>query len=91
MSPTRVGSLPWLKMTTASAPAACAFSALIPNEHVPRWMRAMSFCLEKLSPAKSAASQPLVDAPPGWFRLTSTGMTFPTISPAPEPVKVPVS
>ena len=44
------------------APAAWALSALMAKEHVPRWMRAMSAGPLKSRPAKSAASQPLVDA-----------------------------
>ena len=59
--PSRVGVLPWLKMMTASAPAAWALTALTANVHVPRWIRAMSAGPPKSSPAKSAASHPLVD------------------------------
>ena len=88
--PSRVGSFPWLKMITASAPAFCAFSALMPKLHVPRWIRAMSLGPLKSRPAKSLASQPLVLAR-GGTRLMSTGMTGPVISPNPEPVKAPVS
>ena len=42
MRSSRVGSLPWLKMMTAAAPAASAFSALTAKVQVPRWIRAMS-------------------------------------------------
>ena len=55
----RGGLSPWLKMITAEAPAASAFSALTANGQVPRWIRAM---FPTGNPAKSAASQPLVDA-----------------------------
>lgn len=34
--------LPWLKMTTASAPASWAFSALVAKVQPPRWINAMS-------------------------------------------------
>ena len=45
----------------------------------------------KLRPAKSAASQPLVDRIRGGTRLMSTGITLPVTVPVPEPVKAPVS
>ena len=77
-------------MITASAPAASAFSAFAANVHVPRWISAMSFGPLKLSPAKSAASQPLVLAR-GGVRLMSTGMTGPVTVPRPLPVNAPVS
>ena len=50
------GVLPWLKITTASAPATLALSALTANVQVPRWSSAMSFGPLKSRPAKSAAS-----------------------------------
>ena len=83
--PSRSGVLPWLKMITASAPAFWALNALRAKKHVPRWIRAMSFGPLKLSPAKSATSQPLVLAR-GGVRLMSTGMTDPVTSPTPDPV-----
>ena len=91
MRPSRSGVLPWLKMITASAPAASALSALVPNVHVPRCIRAMSFGPLKSSPAKSAASHPLVTGSRGGVRTTSTGTTFPVTSPVPAPVNPPVS
>jgi hypothetical protein len=39
--PVRSGVLPWLNMIAPEAPAAAAFSALISNVHVPRWISAM--------------------------------------------------
>ena len=50
----------------------------------------MSAAPLKSRPAKSAASQPLVDAR-GGTRLMSTGMTLPSTVPEPLPVKTPVS
>ena len=41
MSPSRVGSLPWLKMITASAPAASALVALRAKLQPPRWISAI--------------------------------------------------
>jgi hypothetical protein len=86
----RSGVLPWLKMITASAPACSAKNALSPKLQVPRWMSAMSAGPEKSRPAKSASSQPLVEArfP---VRLMSTGVTVPSRVPAPLPVYGPVS
>ena len=49
---------PSLKMITADAPASCALRALPPKSHVPRWTSAT---LPAVNPAKSAASQPLVE------------------------------
>ena len=77
-------------MTTASAPAAWALTALSAKVQVPRWISAMSFGPEKLRRVKSAASQPLVDDR-GGVRLMSTGMTGPVTSPTPLPVNEPVS
>ncbi len=65
MSSERSGVLPWLKMITALAPAACALSAFSANVHVPRWISAM---LRAGKPAKSAASHPLVEAR-GWHQI----------------------
>ena len=62
ISPSRSGVLPWLKMTTADAPAAWALSALTANVHVPRWMSAI---LPAGNPAKSAASHPARARPRG--------------------------
>ena len=42
--------LPWLKMITASAPAASALSALVPNAQAPRWISAMSSVPDQSSP-----------------------------------------
>ena len=89
--PSRVGVFPWLKMITASAPAASALSALVANVHVPRWISAMSLGPLQSMPPKSAASQPLVTGSRGGTRLMSTGITFPVTSPKPLPVKEPVS
>jgi hypothetical protein len=72
-------------MMTASAPAFCAFSALTPKVHVPRWMSAMSFGPAKAAASKSDASQPLVE--PGVAAAgitTSTLTTLPVTLPAPE-------
>jgi hypothetical protein len=88
--PSRSGVLPWLKMMTASAPAAWAFRALSAKVQVPRWISAMSLGPLKSSPAKSAASQPLVEARSP-VRLMSTGITLPVTSPEPLLVKAPVS
>jgi hypothetical protein len=51
----------------------------------------MSLAPLKFSPAKSAASQPLVTGSRGGARLRSTGITGPVTEPVPEPVKTPVS
>ena len=69
--------LPWLKMTIPTAPAAAAFSAFSSKVQVPRRSKAM-FPAGK--PAKSAASQPLVDVlpRPSW---RSTFVTFAVTSP----------
>ena len=48
--PSLAGVFPWLKITTASAPAATAFSAFCAKLHVPRWISAMSE-----APVKSSA------------------------------------
>ena len=64
MTPMRssLGStLPSLKMTTPTAPAACAFVAFSRNVHVPRWINAT---VAARKPAKSPAAHPLVE-PPG--------------------------
>lgn len=94
--PSRSGVLPWLKMMTASAPAASAFNAFTAKVHAkaggggpPRWIRAMSAGPDQ-SPTKSVNSQPLVVAA-GSARLRSTGITLPVTSPFPLPVNVPVS
>ena len=73
-------TLPWLKTITALAPAAAALSTLTRKKHVPRWMSAM---LPGVKPAKSAASQPLVEARSPW-RLMSTAWTAAVTSPEPE-------
>ncbi len=60
-SPTRSSpgtTLPWLNTITALAPAAAALSTLMRKVQVPRWMRAM---WPAGKPAKSPASQPLVE------------------------------
>ena len=88
--PSRSGVLPWLKMMTASAPACSAYHAFVPKKQVPRWISAMSASPLQSMPAKSAASQPLVDARSP-VRLMSTGMTWPSTAPEPLPVKTPVS
>ena len=77
-------------MITASAPACSAKNALSPKLQVPRWTSAMSAGPLQSSPAKSAASQPLVEAR-GGVRLMSTGTTRPWTVPEPLPVKTPVS
>ena len=69
--------LPWLKITIPTAPAAAAFSAFISKVHVPRWSSAM-FPAGK--PAKSAASQPLVDVLPS-PSCRSTAVTSAVTSP----------
>jgi hypothetical protein len=86
----RPGSLPWLKMTSASAPASWALRALTAKSQVPRWLRTTSAGLLRSRPAKSAGSQPLVLARSP-SRLMSTGTTGPVTSPVPENSKVPVS
>ena len=58
-TPLRSSVLPWLKMTTADAPAAVAKAAFSPKVQVPRWMSATS---PAVKPAKSASSHPDVDA-----------------------------
>jgi hypothetical protein len=77
--PWRLGSAvsPWLKNSTPDAPAAAAFSALISNVQVPRWIRAM---LPAGKPAKSAASHPLVEVLPA-PSMRSTGVTSAVTSP----------
>ena len=90
ISASRSGVLPWLKMMTASAPASSAFRAFVPKLQVPRWISAMSALPLKSSPAKSAASQPLLEARSP-VRLMSTGMTRPSTLPEPLPVNTPVS
>ncbi len=90
MSSMRSGALPWLKITTASAPSSSAFWALLAKPQPPRWMSAMSAGPPKSRPVKSAVWQPLVLARSP-VRLTSTGMTGPWTSPNPPPVKMPVS
>ncbi len=65
---------------TPTAPAAAALSAFTEKSHEPRWISAM---LPAGNPAKSAASQPLVDAwSPTMF--TSTAVTDAVTSPSPE-------
>jgi hypothetical protein len=78
------GFWPSLKMTAAEAPAACALSAFCRKGHVPRCMSAM---LPAVKPAKSAASQPLVDVFAGLVPIgttTSTGWSAAVASPLPE-------
>ena len=53
INPSRKGVSPWLKMITASAPAACALIALMPKEQVPRWISAMLLGPLQSIPAKS--------------------------------------
>ena len=79
-TPTRSGAFPSLKMITAVAPAASALSVFAANVHVPRWIRAM---LPGGKPAKSAASQPLVE-PPVLGLLTSTAQSPAVTSPLPK-------
>ena len=67
-------------MITPAAPAAAALSAFTAKSHEPRWMSAM---LPAGKPAKSAASQPLVEARSP-ARLTSTAVTAAVTSPSPE-------
>ena len=73
-------SLPWLNTITAAAPAAAALSTFSRKVHVPRWMSAM---FPAVKPAKSAASQPLVEARSP-ARLMSTAWTGAVTSPVPE-------
>ena len=70
--PVRSGVLPWLKITIPTAPAAAAFSAFSSKVQTPRWSNAM-FPAGK--PAKSAASQPLVEVfpSPNWRSTPVTG------------------
>ena len=75
---------PSLKITTAEAPAAWAFWALTWKVQVPRWISAT---LPAGKPAKSAASQPLVEVLSGLVPIgttTSTGVTAAVTSPLPE-------
>src|SRR5262249_36412417 len=67
-TPVRPG-LPSLKMITPEAPAACAFSALVPKVHVPRWISATR---PGTKPLKSLAVQPLDELGDG-----VGGMTMP--------------
>ena len=76
----RPGSLPWLKMMTALAPAAVALAALSPKAQVPRWTRAM---FPGVNPAKSDASHPEVLARSP-ARRRSTPCTVAVTSPEPE-------
>jgi hypothetical protein len=73
-------TLPWLNTITALAPAAAALSTLSRKKQVPRWRRAM---LPGVNPAKSVASQPLVDARSP-ARLMSTTCTGAVTSAEPE-------
>ena len=73
-------SLPWLNTITADAPAAAALSTLSRKKHVPRWISAM---FPGVKPAKSLASQPLVEARSP-TRLMSTAWTAAVTSPEPE-------
>ncbi len=96
IKPVRVGELPWLKMMTASAPAASALTAFSEKKQVPRWMSAMSAGPLKSSPAKSEGSQPLVDVPGSLGHVESpnarsTPITPPVSVPNPLPVNTPVS
>ena len=77
--PLRSGAvvLPWLKITIPTAPAAAAFSALISNVQSPRCSSAM-FPAGK--PAKSDASQPLVEVLPR-PNCRSTAVTAAVTSP----------
>ena len=70
--PLRSGAavLPWLKKRMPTAPAAAAFSPLISNVQVPRWISAM---LPAGKPVKSAASHPLVDALPSPSARSTAG------------------
>ena len=77
MRGSRSGVLPWLKMITADAPAACALSAFTEKLQSPRCTRAM---LPAGKPAKSDAWQPLVFAR-GIARLMSTAVTAAVTSP----------
>jgi hypothetical protein len=80
---------PSLKITTATAPAAWAFATLTEKLQLPRWMTAM---LPGVKPAKSAASQPLVEllsVGPGGI-WTSTNWAGAVTFPVPEKVKVAV-
>jgi hypothetical protein len=70
-------------MITPPAPAFSAFSALTAKSQVPRWTSAMS---PGVKPAKSAASQPLLEllgVAPGGI-TTSTGWIGAVTSPLPE-------
>jgi hypothetical protein len=71
-------------------PGGLGVQGLVGEVQVPRWISAMSLGPPKFRPAKSAASQPLVEAR-GGVRLMSTGITGPVTSPLPLLVKVPVS
>ena len=89
MRASRVGSLPWLKMTTASASAGWALTAFSANGQVPRWTSAMSVGPE-VEP-REVGGLTAARGARGGVRLMSTGVTLPVMSPLPEPVNVPVS
>jgi hypothetical protein len=69
---------------TALAPAACALSTLTLKPHVPRWTSAIP---PAGKPAKSAASQPLVEefAGPDGLITRSTGTSTPVAVPSGVP------
>ena len=74
-------------MMTPAAPAASAFATLSAKKQVPRWMSAM---FPATKPAKSAASQPLVEvfSTGAGGRIRSTPWTAAVTSPLPEYVIV---
>jgi hypothetical protein len=75
---------PWnpsLKMIAALAPAAAAFATFSSKVQVPRTMSAIA---PAGKPAKSAASQPLVEVPAVIGMPASTGSTEAVTSPFPE-------
>jgi hypothetical protein len=78
--------VPSFMITAPTAPASVACSTLVWNGHVPRRIRATA---PRSKPAKSAASQPLVELAggpaPSW---RFTGRSRPVTSPEPELVKV---
>ena len=72
--PLRAGVSPSFMRMIAEAPALIAFWIFRTKSQVPRWMRAIE---PTGKPAKSAASQPLVEpaAPPGLGTFRSTAVT----------------
>jgi hypothetical protein len=79
---------PSLKISTPTAPAAWAFSALSWNEHVPRWISATR---PGTKPTKSPTSQPAFDelgVGPGGNWLSFTSCTLAVTSLLPEYVIV---